>query len=53
MVSVRPHKASGEPHLGFGLYIVRLITEFHRGTVSAANRKDGAGVVFTVILPLI
>jgi two-component system sensor histidine kinase ChvG len=53
MVSVRPHKADGEPHLGFGLYIARLIAEFHRGTVSAANRKDGAGVVFTVTLPLI
>jgi len=52
MVSVRPHKTGGEPHLGFGLYIVRLIAEFHRGTVSAANRKDGAGVVFTVTLPL-
>ena len=52
MVSVRPHKTDGEPHLGFGLYIARLIAEFHRGTVSAANRKDGAGVVFTVTLPL-
>ncbi len=53
MVSVRPHKGGTEPHLGFGLYIVRLITEYHRGTVSATNRKDGAGVVFTVSLPLI
>ena len=54
MVSVRPHKTAGdEPHLGFGLYIARLIAEFHRGTVSAANRRDGAGVVVTVNLPLI
>jgi len=52
MVSVRPHQAGGEPHLGFGLYIARLIAEFHRGTVSAANRKDGAGVVVTVVLPV-
>jgi len=53
MVSVRPHKTGGEPHLGFGLYIVRLIAEFHRGTVGTANRKDGAGVIFTVTLPAI
>ena len=51
MVSVRPHQAGGEPHLGFGLYIARLIAEFHRGSVQAANRKDGAGVVVTVTLP--
>ena len=53
MVSVRPHQTGGEPHLGFGLYIARLIAEFHRGSVSAANRKDGAGVVVSVILPVI
>ena len=52
MVSVRPHQAGGEPHLGFGLHIARLIAEFHRGSVSAANRKDGAGVVVTVVLPV-
>lgn len=52
MVSVRPHKGGSEPHLGFGLYIVRLISEFHGGTVNAANRKDGAGVIVTVTLPL-
>ncbi|OEY65814.1 ATP-binding protein [Marinobacter sp. X15-166B] len=46
-VSLRPHQPEG--HLGQGLVIVRLITEFHGGTVSAANR-DG-GVVFTVTLP--
>ena len=53
MVSVRPHQTGSEPHLGFGLYIARLIAEFHRGVVTAANRKDGAGVVITVVLPVI
>ncbi|MEA3149165.1 MAG: Histidine kinase, gyrase and HSP90-like ATPase, partial [Gammaproteobacteria bacterium] len=38
---------------GLGLYIVRLIAEFHGGTAVAANRADGAGAIFTVILPLI
>jgi two-component system sensor histidine kinase ChvG len=41
------------PHFGLGLYIVRLIAEFHGGTAVAANREDGSGVVFTITLPLI
>ena len=42
-----------KPHFGLGLYIVRLIAEFHGGTAAAANRADGGGVIFTVTLPLI
>jgi two-component system sensor histidine kinase ChvG len=41
------------PHFGLGLYIVRLIAEFHGGTAVAANKEDGSGVVFTIALPLI
>jgi dedicated sortase system histidine kinase len=41
------------PHFGLGLYIVRLIAEFHGGRAVAANRPDGGGAIFTVILPLI
>ncbi len=42
-----------KPHFGLGLYIVRLIAEFHGGTARAANREDGGGAVFTVTLPMI
>jgi two-component system, OmpR family, sensor histidine kinase ChvG len=42
-----------KPHFGLGLYIVRLIAEYHGGTAVAANRTDGSGVTFTVTLPLI
>jgi two-component system sensor histidine kinase ChvG len=42
-----------KPHFGLGLYIVRLIAEFHGGTAVTANREDGGGVVFTITLPLI
>jgi len=52
MVSIRPHQQGREPHLGIGLYIVRLIVEFHDGAVDAANRADRRGVVFGVTLPL-
>lgn len=38
-------------HLGLGLYIVRLIAEFHRGRAQAENLADGSGVRFTVEIP--
>jgi two-component system sensor histidine kinase ChvG len=52
MVSVRPGGARGEPHLGLGLYIVRLVAEFHGGRAAASNRPGGRGVVFELRLPL-
>jgi two-component system, OmpR family, sensor histidine kinase ChvG len=42
-----------KPHFGLGLYIVRLIAEFHGGIAVAANRDDHSGVIFTVTLPQI
>ena len=51
MVSVRPSGDAKEPHLGLGLYIVRVIAQFHGGEASAANKPDGTGVVVTVTLP--
>ena len=41
------------PHFGLGVYIVRLIAEFHGGRAVAANRPDGGGATFPVILPFI
>ncbi|MBI1731377.1 MAG: hypothetical protein HYR49_01240 [Gammaproteobacteria bacterium] len=51
MVSMRPGGGTREPHLGLGLYIVRLIAEFHGARVSAANLPDGSGVCFSVTFP--
>jgi dedicated sortase system histidine kinase len=42
-----------KPHFGLGLYIVRLIVEFHGGRVAAANRVGASGARFTVSLPII
>jgi signal transduction histidine kinase len=38
------------PHFGLGLYIVRLIAEFHGGSAQAANLPDNSGAVFSVRL---
>jgi two-component system sensor histidine kinase ChvG len=53
--SLFEQRRSGDdkPHFGLGLYIVRLVAEFHGGSAVAANRDDGSGVVFTITLPLI
>ncbi|MCL1142996.1 proteobacterial dedicated sortase system histidine kinase [Shewanella gaetbuli] len=37
MVSIRPQSATTKPHLGLGLYIARLVTDFHKGTIKANN----------------
>ena len=52
MISVRSHEPQKQPHLGMGLHIARLITEFHGGQIRAENRKDSEGVVITVVIPL-
>ena len=52
---VRPARAADAaraPHLGLGLYIVRLVAEFHGGSAAAHDRPDGRGVIVTVTLPL-
>jgi len=51
MVSIRDHRAGGEAHLGLGLYLVRLVSEFHGGRAFARDVADGAEVGFTVASP--
>lgn len=49
LVSIRSNKTSETPNLGLGLYVVKLIAEFHGAKVKADNLADRSGVVFRVI----
>jgi len=50
LVSVRAVRTK-RPHLGLGLFIVRLIAEFHKGSVVASDSQDPCGCAFSVTLP--
>ncbi|MDP7592289.1 MAG: proteobacterial dedicated sortase system histidine kinase [Litorilituus sp.] len=56
MVSLRSHYSVDKPevpHLGLGLYIARLICQFHQGEITAHNHHSPDGVTIKIILPII
>ena len=51
LVSLRDKAIPGDvPHLGLGLYVVRLVAERHNGLATARNLEDGSGVAFALQL---
>lgn len=50
MVSNR--QLSDTPHLGLGLHIVKLISDFHHGNINARNLPGDKGVIFELLLPI-
>jgi len=52
MQSLRGAPSTGVPHLGLGLYIARLIAEFHGGALRADNLPSGNGAAFEATLKL-
>jgi two-component system, OmpR family, sensor histidine kinase ChvG len=63
MISHRPNTQQGgsgshgggggqSGHLGLGLYVARLVAEFHQGHISAANLPANDGVEMVVTLPV-
>ncbi|WP_232023351.1 ATP-binding protein [Thiomicrorhabdus aquaedulcis] len=58
MTSIRTLNQDDQAHLGLGLHIVKLITDYHHGKVYAQNmtftkNPDISGVRFTIELPLL
>lgn len=53
MVSVRPESKKRVPHLGMGLHIARMVTEYHGGYIYADNLIEHEGVIVVVRLPLL
>jgi signal transduction histidine kinase len=45
-----PADSDSRPHFGLGLYIVRLIAEFHRGAATASSLPGASGARFTIRL---
>jgi len=61
MTSIRTLNEDDKTHLGLGLYIVKLIVEYHQGQIIAQNREDLiknsvhkpiTGVEFKITLPI-
>jgi two-component system, OmpR family, sensor histidine kinase ChvG len=52
MISVRDAPGTATPHLGLGLYVARLIAQFHGGTIAATNLPSGDGIAVGVRIPL-
>lgn len=50
LVGDRSGPSSEGVHLGFGLYVVRLVAERHGGSASAADLADASGVEFALRL---
>lgn len=51
MVTERPEAQTSRLHFGLGLYVVRVIAEYHNGDVRVANLENEPGVSVTVSLP--
>jgi dedicated sortase system histidine kinase len=49
MVSVRKQQNTVQPHLGLGLYIAKIIAQYHLGDIRIDNLKDKSGVVVTLM----
>ena len=50
MVSERKDRSGATPHLGLGLYVARLIAEFHGGRLVAEDLPGATGVAFEASL---
>ncbi|MDQ7051165.1 MAG: ATP-binding protein [Enterobacterales bacterium] len=49
LVSIRNKQQSTGNNLGLGLYVVKLIAEFHQAKVKVENLQDDSGVAFCIL----
>lgn len=52
MVSVRTHNNGEKTHLGLGLFIAKLICDFHQGKITIKNNPEKNGVNVTLYFPI-
>jgi len=52
MVTARAGNPDNRLHFGMGLYVVRVITEHHGGSVTIENQTDPKGVRIVIKLPM-
>ncbi|MEL0660624.1 ATP-binding protein [Psychromonas arctica] len=53
MVSIRPSSQQHDTHLGLGLYIAKMICDYHQATLSIDNNHQLTGVIVTIRFPLL
>ena len=53
MISIRPSTQQHESHLGLGLYIAKMICDYHQAKLSIENNSHLTGVKVNITLPLI
>jgi len=53
MVSARTNSSTKVPHLGLGLHIARMITDYHGGYIYADNLIGAQGVIVVIKLPML
>jgi len=53
MVSVREHNSPEKTHLGLGLFIAKMICDYHHADISINNNTDNSGVNVSLHFPLI
>jgi len=53
MVSIRTHSGPDKTHLGLGLFIAKMICDYHQGSISIHNNDNNSGVKVTLRFPII
>ncbi|MEL0629924.1 proteobacterial dedicated sortase system histidine kinase [Psychromonas aquatilis] len=52
MISIRPASQQHDTHLGLGLYIAKMICDYHHANIAIQNNSDLTGVVVTITFPI-